>query len=718
MIGQPIDRADGALKVTGRARYTLDRREAGTALTGVLVGAAVGRGRIVGIDTARAERAPGVVLVMTHRNAPAQGALDTSVASQFARARPLFADGAVRHAGQPVALVVAETLEQAQAAALLLRIDYASEPGRFALQDQEGYAPVRANAGFATDTAAGNVDRAMAAAPVVVDRSYRTSYQMAHAMEPHACIASWRGGQLHVWTSLQRIVTTRQAIAATLQMPLQDVHLDATFVGGGFGSKLSLHAEIVGAALASRTLNRPVRVALSRRQMASMVGGRPETVQRVRLAATRDGRLTGIAHHVRMQGSPGEEFTEQTATVTRALYAAPHRATAHRVVVLDRVLPEPVRGPGELPGLLAVETAMDELAMELGMDPVALRLRNDTATDPERGVPLSSRKLADCLVAGAERFGWARRPARPGTQRDGRWQVGWGVASAIRIHFQGATRVVVRVGEDGRIQVLSDMTDIGTGTATILAQVAAESLAVPLARIEVQLARSDLPVSAGSGGSWGAANTSVALQRACEALKVKARAASRAPGAGQQPYPAGLQAEGSIVGQGDDPRYRMFSQHTYGATFAEVGVDVDTCEVRVRRMLGVFAAGRILNPKTARSQLIGGMVWGIGSALHEAGHLDARHGHMVNGDLGEYLVPTHADVPAIEAVLLDDFDGEANAMGIKGVGELGVCGSGAAVANAIFHATGVRVRSFPVTPDRLLMASLDLRAMPDARSAA
>lgn len=717
MIGQPIDRTDGLLKVTGRARYSLDRRDAGQPLSGVLLGATIGRGRIVRIDSAAAERAPGVALVMTHRNAPVQGALDTSVPGQFARARPVFASDRVRHAGQPVALVVADTLENAQAAAALVVVDYAREDARFDLGAQPGYAPARANAGFATDTVLGDVAQALADAPVRFEQTYRTAFQAAHAMEPHSCIARWQGDQLHVWAGVQRIVTTRQAVAATLRIPPGAVHLDSAYVGGGFGSKLSLHAETVCAALAARALRRPVRVALSRRQMMSMVGGRPETVQRVQLACARNGQLTAIAHEVRMQGSHGEEFTEQTATVTRSLYAAPHRRTSHRVVPLDRPLAEPVRGPGELPGLLAVETAMDELAWTLGVDPVVLRLRNDTAVDPERGVPLSGRKLADCLIEGAERFGWSGRPRGIAARRDGRWMVGWGVASAIRIHFQGATRVVVRVDDAGRIQVLSDMTDIGTGTYTILAQVAAEALGVPMSRIDVQLARSDLPVSAGSGGSWGAANTSVALQRACEALKVKARAAARAAGAQESParYVAGLEAEGSIVGQGDDPRYKLYSQHTYGATFAEVGVDADTGEVRVRRLLGVFAAGRILNPKTARSQLLGGMAWGIGSALHEAGHLDPRFGHMLNPDLGEYLVPTHADVPRMEAVLLEDFDADANVMGIKGVGELGVCGSGAAVGNAIFHATGIRVRAFPVTPDQLMLA---MEAQAHARAGA
>lgn len=706
-IGQPLDRADGPLKVTGRARYTLDRRDAGPALVGVVVGAEVGPGRLEALDTAQAERAPGVALVLTHRNVPPQGALDTS-AAQFARARPLFTGDRIGFLGQPVALVVADSLVQAQAAAARVEMRIAPAPGRYEIGEAPGYAPARANAGFATDTAVGDVEAARAGAAVRIERSYRTPFQAAQAMEPHACLAAWQGEELHVWASLQRLASTRQALASTLRIPLERIHLDAAFVGGGFGSKLAMHAEIVGAALASRMLGRPVRVALSRRQMMRIVGGRPETEQRVRLAADRDGRLGAIAHEVRMQGSHGEEFTEQTATVTRALYAAPHRLTRHRVVPLDRVLGEPVRGPGELPGLLAVETAMDELAFELGMDPVTLRLRNDTHTDPERGVPLSGRRLADCLIEGAERFGWSRRPARPASHRDGRWLVGWGVASAIRIHFQGATRVVVRVADDGRLQVLSDMTDIGTGTYTILAQVAAEALGLPLSRIEVQLARSDLPVSGGSGGSWGAANTSVALARACEALKVKARAAARQRGAPESPiaYLPGLEAEGAIVGQADDPRYQRFSQHTYGATFAEVAVDADSFEVRVRRMLGVFAAGRILNAKTARSQLVGGMVWGLGSALLEAGHLDARSGHMVNGDLGEYLIATHADVPAVDAVLLDDVDEAANPMGIKGVGELGVCGSGAAVGNAVFHATGLRVRDFPITAEKLLQASI------------
>jgi xanthine dehydrogenase YagR molybdenum-binding subunit len=439
-----------------------------------------------------------------------------------------------------------------------------------------------------------------------------------------------------------------------------------------------------------------------------MVGHRPEAIQRVRLAATRDGRLTGLGHEVTMQSAAREEFVEQTAAATRALYAAPNRLTRHRVVNLDVMSGEAVRGPGEVPALLAVESAMDELAHELGIDPVELRIRNDTDVDPEKGVPLAGRRLTDCIREGARRFGWDRRPQQPATRRDGPFLIGYGMASAIRMHFQHLTKASVRIEAD-RVIVSSDMTDIGTGTYTILAQVASEALGVPLDRITVALARSELPRSPGSGGSYGASNTSVALYRACEALKQKvAEAAQSGSGsldlldAAARHFPDGVEADGEIAGQLDDPNYQNFSHNTYGATFAEVAVDVVTGEVHLRRMLGVFAAGRIVNPKTARSQLIGGMTWGVGSALLEAAHVDRRYGQFVNADLAEYLVPVHADIPAIDAVMLDDFDGRANPLGIKGVGELGICGSGASVANAVFNATGIRVRDFPITLDKLL----------------
>ncbi|WP_120009859.1 xanthine dehydrogenase family protein molybdopterin-binding subunit [Teichococcus vastitatis] len=715
MIGRAVSRVDGPLKVTGGARYAYERQDFGRAAVGFILGASVAKGRIVRLDTAAAERAPGVLHVMTHWNAPAQGPRDGSLPDQFGRPWPVLQGERVSWFGQPVALVVAETFEQARSAAALIDAAYETEAGAFDLASHAhlAYAPRTAAVGLATDSVLGDLDAAMASADVTIDQNYTTPAHFAQPMEPQSCLAHWVGDDLHVRPSAQGVAGARMALARTIRIPRERVHVDTAFVGGGFGSKLRVHEEAVFAALAARVIARAVKVAQTRRQVFTITGRRPETIQRVRLAASRDGRLTGVGHDVNMQGTSREEFVEQTATVLRSLYAAPNRLTRHRVTDLDVGLGEAVRGPGELPGLLAVESAMDELAHELGLDPIELRILNEPERDPERNVPFSERRLVECMREGAARFGWSARAARPGSRREGDELIGIGMAAAIRMHFQGATRAAVHMGRDGRVVVRSDMTDIGTGTYTILAQVAADALGVPLARVTVELARSDLPPSPGSGGSWGASNSSNAVHRACESLKEKVFGSSNASGFGRadltsvvsRRFPDGVEGEGSIVGMADDPNYRNFSQHTYGASFAEVAVNTVTGEVRLRRMLGVFAAGRIINSKTTRSQLLGGMIWGVSSALHEAAHVDPRYGNVVNGDLAEYVVPVHADIPAaLEAVLLDGIDDKANPLGMKGVGELGVCGTGAAVANAVFNATGVRVRDFPITMDKLLAA--------------
>jgi xanthine dehydrogenase YagR molybdenum-binding subunit len=401
-----------------------------------------------------------------------------------------------------------------------------------------------------------------------------------------------------------------------------------------------------------------------------------------------------IGHDVTMHTNVQSEFAEQTATCVRSLYAAPNRLTRHRLVELDVPRGEDVRAPGESPGLLAVESAMDELAVELGMDPIELRILNEPTVHPEHGVPFSERRLVECMREGAWLFGWERRPAQPATRRDGRWLVGYGMAAAIRQQFQGASKATVRLGPDGIAVVRSDCTDIGTGTYTIVAQVAAETLGIPLERVKVELGSSDYPAGAGSGGSWGATNTCTAVYRACCALKDKIKAGGLPP--------EGIEAEGEIASMRKDPNYRDYAIYAYGAHFAEVGVDADTAEIRLRRMLGVFSLGRVFNAKTARSQLIGGMTWGVASALMEEGLIDSRTGAFVTHDLASYLVPVHADIPEIDAVLLDGFDDKANVLGAKGAGELGHCGANAAVANAVFNATGIRVREFPITIEKLL----------------
>jgi xanthine dehydrogenase YagR molybdenum-binding subunit len=698
MIGEPVSRVDGPLKVTGRATYAYEYWDVGQPLYGFIVPATIGKGRITQIDTTRADRSPGVRFVMTYRNAPPQGKRDASVPSQYDRAYPVLTGPEVRHYGEPVALVIAATFEQARGAANLVDVTYAVEPGSydFAARQGQAYAPKSIRGLFATDTAVGDFDAAFAAAEVKVDQRYTTPYHFSQPMEPAACIARWQGEDVTVYTSAQIVSSARACLAATLRIKPERVHVVSPYVGGGFGSKLGIHSETILAALAARRMNRPVKVTMTRQQIFHLVGMRPMSSQRVRLGAGRDGRLVAIAHEANLYTSPEEEFAEQMATTTRSLYAAPNRVTRHRLTPLDLPWGEDVRAPGEAPGLMAVEAAMDELAEALGMDPVELRIRNEPTLDPERGVPFSDRRLVECMREGARRFGWERRPARPASVRDGRWLVGYGMSAGIRLHFMAPTKASVRIGPDGIAVVRTDMTDIGTGTYTILTQVAADALELPINRVRVELGRSQFPESAGSGGSWGAANTSNAVHRACEALSEKMRTAG-----GRIP-PQGLEAEGAVVGMGDDPNYKAYSIHSYGAYFAEVGVDVDTAEIRLRRILGVFAAGRILNAKTARSQLIGGMTLGVGYALAEEAIVDTRSGAIVNRDLAEYVVPVHADIPQIDAIVLDGFDDKANPLGVKGVGEVGNCGSTAAVTNAVFNATGVRVREFPITLDKIL----------------
>jgi xanthine dehydrogenase YagR molybdenum-binding subunit len=734
MIGNMLNRVDGPLKVAGLATFAYENWEAGQPFYGFIVGATIGKGRITRIDTENAERAPGVHLVLTHRNAPAQGIRDESISFEYWRAQPVLTGPDIHHYGEPVALVVAETFEQARAAADLVEVEYASGRGRFdfAEYEDEAYIPKVVNAGLPTDTAVGDFDAGFDAAAVKVDLRYTTPYEFSMPMEPHACLVEPRGADLVVYVSAQIVDAARASIASTLRIDPARVHVVAPFVGGGFGSKLGIHSETILAALAARVLDRPVKVALTRQQIFQLVGMRTTSSQRVRLGAGRDGRLVAIAHDVTMHTRPDMEYAEQSAASTRSLYAAPHRLTSHRLVPLDLPRGEDVRAPGEAPGLLAVESAMDELADALGMDPVELRIRNEPTVDPERDVPYSDRHLVDCLREGARRFGWEHRSATPASVREGQWLIGYGMSAAIRGHFQGPTTVRVRLAADGTAVVQTDMTDIGTGTYTILTQVVADGLGLPPDRVRVELGRSEFPVSMGSGGSWGAANSSTAAHRACQALREKllatVRGGAHSPLRGLDPadavfsdgnvrvggvtealseivarsYPDGVEAEGEVLGMADDPNYAAYSINTYGAHFAEVGVDADTAEIRLRRMLGVFSVGRVLNPKTARSQLIGGMIWGASAALEEEAVVDLRSGAFVNRDLAQYLVPVHADIPDLDAVILDSYDDKANVLGAKGVGELGICGAGAAVANAVFNASGVRVRDFPITIEKVL----------------
>jgi xanthine dehydrogenase YagR molybdenum-binding subunit len=690
-IGRPLDRVDGPLKVTGRAKYAYEYASQAEAACGFIVSAAIAKGRVVGVDVRDAERASGVLLVLTQDNAPPQtpwGPVD--LPDRFARAEPALDSDAVRYFGFPVAFVVAETFEQARAAAALVRPRYAPASGEYDLHAAAPHAvnPGTIDGGAPADTAVGDFEAVFAAAPAKIDAHYTTPYQHSAPMEPHASMAFWEGEMLTVCTAAQLTTSPREGLARTLNIPPENVRIITRYIGGGFGNKLPYFVDVTLAAIGARMLRRPVKVAMTRPQVFNITTHRSASEQRVRLGADRQGRLTAYGQDALVQSARFDTFTEPVSLAARSLYAAPNRLTRHRRAGLDLSRSDSMRGPGDAIGLLALECAMDELAETLVLDPGELRLRNDTQLEPEQHKPFSSRHLAECLREGAARFGWDKRVPKPASVRDGPWLVGMGVASAIRGDLLKHASARARLESDGRLTVELAMTDIGTGTYTILTQIAAETMRLPVDRVTVRLGDTNFPPTDGSGGSWGAATSGAAVLAACRKLKAG--------------LPSGItEAEGSVTPADLDNNY---AHDAFGAHFAEVGVHRDTGEVRVRRMLGVFAAGHILNAKTARSQMIGGMTWGIGSALMEGNQVDMRYGSFINQDLASYHVAVNADIGAIEAILLDEADPHGSPLGSKGLGELGICGAGAAVINAIYNATGARIRDIPATPDKLLPA--------------
>lgn len=688
-LGRPLDRVDGPLKVTGRATYAFEYAGQGNAAYGVIVPGTIGRGQVVRVDVGDARRAPGVLLVVTRDNAPPQtpwGPVD--LPDRFARATPALDTGDVRHFGFPVAFVVAESFEEATAAAHLVTVSYSALAGDYDLHAAASRAenPGRVSTGEPADSAVGDFDGAFAAAAVKVDVAYTTPHQHQAPMEPHATMAEWEGSTLTVHTAAQLTTSPREGLARTFGIPKEDVRIVTRYVGGGFGSKLPYFADATLAAIGARMLRRPVKVTMTRPQLFHLTTHRTASEQRVRLGADRDGRLTAYGQDALVHCARFDNYTEPVCIAARTLYAAPNRRTRHRRVKLDLPRADSMRAPGEAIGLLALECAMDELAEALALDPVELRLRNDTDADPESGLPFSSRHLAAALRQGASRFGWERRVARPASVRDGPWLVGLGVASAVRGDTLKSAGARARLEKDGRLTVELAMTDIGTGTYTILTEIAADAMEMSADRVTVLLGDTRFPPTAGSGGSFGSATAGSAVLAACRKLKAGLASGMR-------------EAEGSVTPAALDDRY---AHAGFGAHFAEVGVDRDTGEVRVRRMLGVFAAGRILNPQTARSQMIGAMTWGIGAALMEVNLVDLRYGSFVNQDLASYHVPVNADVGALDVLFLDEPDTHGNPLGSKGIGELGICGAGAAVMNAIHNATGARIRDFPASPDKLL----------------
>nr|USU31162.1 xanthine dehydrogenase family protein molybdopterin-binding subunit [Methylobacterium sp. OTU13CASTA1] len=717
VVGKATDRIDGKYKTTGTAPYAHDWHDPQAKLAyGVVVGATIAKGRIASMDLGAAKAAPGVVAIVTAETAGKLGKGKLNTAN-------LLGGPQIQHYHQAVAVVVAETFEQARAAAALVKVRYSNSKGAFDLAVAKAGATDPGDVqGSPSATAVGDFTGAFAAAPVKLDERYATPDHAHAMMEPCASVASWDGDKVTVWTSNQMIDWGVRDLALTLGVPKENVRLVSPFIGGGFGGKLFLRSEALLAALGARAAGRAVKVALTRPQMFNNTTHRPATLQRIRIGATQDGRITAIGHES-WSGDLPEGGPEAAVLQTRLLYAASNRMTALRLAVLDLPEGNAMRAPGEAPGLMALEIAMDEMAEKLGLDPIRFREINDTQVDPEKpSRAFSQRSLVECLRQGAERFGWDKR-GKPGQVRDGRWLVGMGVAAAFRNNMVLKSAARVRLDSKGMVTVETDMTDIGSGSYTIIAQTAAEMMGVSLDKVIVRLGDSTFPVSAGSGGQFGANSSTAGVYAACVKLREavagklgvnsadavfadgQVRSGNRAVPLAEAATAGDLVAEDAIE-FGDFGKTHQ--QSTFGSHFVEVGVDVATAEVRVRRMLAVCAAGRILNPKTARSQVIGGMTMGVGAALMEELAVDTKRGYFVNHDLAGYEVPVHADIPHQEVFFLDEVDPMSSPMKAKGVGELGICGVGAAVANAIHNATGIRVRDYPITLDKLL------NRMPDA----
>ncbi len=712
VVGKPTSRIEGPLKTSGTAPYAYERHDAvPNQAYGFIVGSAIAKGRIASIDLAEAKAAPGVLAIVTGASAGTLGKGDFNTAR-------LLGGPEIQHYHQAIAIVVAESFEQARAAAGLVRVQYTRVKGNFDLASSlDGAIKPPAFFGTEPDSSFGDFDAAFASAPVKLDEYYTTPDHSHAMMEPHASIASWDGDKLTLWTSNQMIAWSVGDVAKTLGIPRENVRLVSPYIGGGFGGKLFVRADAILAALGAKAAGRPVKVALPRPLIANNTTHRPATIQRIRLGATPDGKLTSIGHES-WSGDLKGGGPETAVGQTRLLYAAPHRMTAMRLAVLDLPEGNAMRAPGEAPGLMALEIAIDEMAEKLGMDPVAFRILNDTQVDPEKPErKFSQRQLNECLRIGADKFGWASRNPKPGLTRDGRWLVGTGVAAAFRNNLNEKSAARVRLDRAGQVIVETDMTDIGTGSYTIIAQTAAEMLGVPLDRVEVRLGDSLFPVSAGSGGQWGANSSTAGVYAACAKLRTAiaqklgldpAKAAfanGKVSAGGKSIALARAAADGEVVAE-DMMEYgdlaQTFQQSTFGAHFVEAAVDAATGEIRLRRMLAVCAAGRILNPKAARSQVIGAMTMGAGAALMEELAVDKRFGFFVNHDLAGYEVPVHADIPSQDVIFLDEVDPTTSPMKAKGVGELGICGVAAAVANAVYHATGIRVRNYPVTLDKLI----------------
>jgi xanthine dehydrogenase YagR molybdenum-binding subunit len=735
IIGTPVARVDGHDKVTGAARYAADFHQEGLAHA-VIVGATVGLGRIAAIDTDAVLGMPGVVQVLTHLNAPRlpYAPHKTFIDPGEGERLHVLQDDLIRFHGQPVAVVIAETLDQAERGALALSVRYEAARPVVDPRDESVTAIVPGAFGIErADHVRGDPHTAPSADLVTVEADYEIARQNHMPIELHATMAAWQGDRLTLWSKSQFVANECNEMAAIFGLPPENVEVICPYVGGAFGTSLRTWPHVVLAAMAARVAGRPVKLVLTRRQTFHATGYRPRSLQHVSLSATRDGKLQRIEHEGHGETSRFEQFTEAMTSATTYLYACPNVHTRYRLRPVDVSTPTHMRGPGEASGVYALECAIDELAHALSMDPLELRRRNEPAIDEGRQLPFSSRAMLDCYTLGAERFGWARRDPKPGAMRDGRLMLGWGMAATTYPTFFGQAGARARVLADGRFEVEAAASDMGPGTYTSMTQVAADTLGVPIEAVTFRLGNSRYPATPPHGGSMTMASVGSAVLAACGELKAELiRRLANAPDTPYSGVPAnqlawhdgalrnGARADGGLTyrqvvdilgatpveaaatGSRDQAAADAYSMHAFGAIFVEIAIDPDVYTMKVRRMVGAYDGGRIVNPQLARSQCLGGMIGGIGMALMEATALDKRDGRPVNAHMADYLMPVNRDIGELEVCFVDGHDAHANALGVKGLGEIALVGVAPAIANAIFHATGKRMRNLPIRIENLL----------------
>lgn len=713
-IGNPIDRVEGRLKVTGMARYASEF-PVENKVYAQAINSTIAKGTILSIDTSEAEQQPGVLHVITYKNADklkthdkALPVLDTDLI------QPVLQSPDVQYYGEYIGLVVAETFEQAQYAARLVKVEYSKEIPKIHFEQLQGdaYKPNEES-----DYSRGNVEAGMAEADETVEVTYRTPIEHHHPMEMHAIIASWEEGKVKAYASQQIIADAAKTIADTFQIPRAAVRVIAPYIGGGFGSKLHAKRHVILAVMAAKKTGRPVQLTVTRHQMFTNTNFRQLNEQKVKIGATRDGVLTALAHDTVSHTSTYEEFQEACGLVSKMLYKVPNNRITHRLIPMNLPTPFAMRAPGEATGSFALESAIDELAWKLNMDPIELRIKNDTQVDPSNDKPFSSRLLVECLRIGADKFGWAQRSMEPGTRQEGNWLIGYGVSAASReAPYQKTSSKVILTLKDGAVfaTIQMDATDIGTGSYTIIAQTASEYLGIPVAQVNVELGDSRFPVTPGSGGSWGAASYAngarAACQRAIEQLKQKLQVEDKEVSVQDLLMKNELttfEAEGTAAPSEAFKKHSVFS---FGANFAEVWVDKDTGMFRIKRMVNTSACGKILNPKTAFGQIIGGLTMGAGMAIAEQSRLEPNFGNFITRSFADYHVPVNLDMANVEVVFLPEEDKIANEIGVKGIGEMGITSVAASIANAIFNATGKRMRDLPITPEKLMAAPVESRA--------